>query len=46
MKDTRETKETEGCDCTIEDVLKRNLQKHLSKMKHVDNGLHYHRVNL
>lgn len=38
MKDTRETKEKEGCDCTIEDVLKRNLQKHLSKMKHVDNG--------
>jgi DNA-binding protein Fis len=44
MKDTRETKETEGCDCTIEDVLKKNLQKHLSKMKHVDNGNLYETV--
>ncbi|MBI3814301.1 MAG: hypothetical protein HY279_07550 [Nitrospinae bacterium] len=38
MKETREAKEKEGCGCTIEDVLKKNLQKHLSKMKHLDNG--------
>lgn len=38
MKETFEIKEKERCGCTIEDVLRENLQKHLSKMKHLDNG--------
>lgn len=38
MKEIHGAKDKEGCSCTFEDVLKSKLQKHLSKMKHLNNG--------
>lgn len=44
MKVDSKKREKEECGCTIEDVLKKNLQKHLPKMKHLNNGNLYETV--